>query len=148
MLLTQAVQGCGHRVKEGHGGCHQAGWLCALTPLYPPSSPSLSLSTFSRAQEYKQGLSIISRRCRVGSALHTDGIGWCGVDVVPCWGCVWGCSVGQHPLLARDTITCCLISHSECAASLPSPSGARCMGTSAHKPSSAAASSVIWQRRG
>lgn len=49
--------------------------------------------------------------------------------------------MGRHPLLAQDTITCCLISHSECAASLPSPSGARCMGTSAHKPSSAAASS-------
>lgn len=42
--------------------------------------------------------------------------------------------MGRHPLLAQDTITCCLISHSECAASLPSPSGARCMGTSAHKP--------------
>lgn len=28
------------------------------------------------------------------------------MDVVPCWGCVWGCSVGQHPLLAWDVIPC------------------------------------------
>lgn len=96
-------QGWGHSVKEGHGAATRQG-SCVLSFLYTNLPPLfLSLSTFSRAQVCEQRLSIISTRCRVGSALHTEGIGWCRVDVVPCGGCVWGCSVGQHPLLAETS---------------------------------------------